>query len=302
MRETLIVGSSGFVGSAIRQRVGSRSREYVFASRDDRRNEGPVGRTTRIDLLDETQVSAVSNFDHAVWVAGSADHRLGWVNPIADLESQVVALLRFLQHFRGSLTLLSSQATYYGLRGEIEEDVDHVPTMPYGLAKLAAESYARWALGAGRLRTLWIFRLMYAYGAGEASHRLLARCVRSRRDGKRVAIAGGGRSFLNPLPVEFVADVLLRSSDQMTTEPDGFSEVTNINHPERWTVRDVVEAFGRLHNFDHEVVESGEDWPVTFYGSVDRLTRWLSRWGLTFPDVEVGLAAYGSRDVRPLSS
>lgn len=298
MGETLILGGRGFVGRAVQSQVGSRSREYVFVSRADPRGENLDLRTLQIDLLDRTQVVEVANFDHAIWVAGSAEHGLGWFDPIADLELQVGTLLHFLEHFRGSLTFLSSQATYYGLGGEVVEGVDHVPDMPYGFAKLAAEQYARWALQASRLRQLWIHRLMYAYGENERPRRLLARCVQASRDGGHVTVSGGGRSFLNPLPVAFVAEVLLRSSDQMKDEPDGFQELTNMNHPDCWTVIDVLRAFRQVCSFDYEVVERGEEWPVSFHGNVDTLKRWLGRWGLSFPTVESGLADYRERAMR----
>jgi nucleoside-diphosphate-sugar epimerase len=293
--ETLVVGGHGFVGSAIHAQIDSRLDEYVFVSRHDRMHPDDHRRRIQIDLLDSTQVAGVSGFDRAIWVAGGADHSLGRLNPIQDLELQVVALLRFLEHFRGSLTLLSSQATYFGLTGAVAEAVDHVPTMPYGFAKLAAERYAHWALDDGRLRQLWIHRLMYAYGPNERPRRLLARCVRASLDGGRVVVTGGGQSFLNPLPVEFIADVLLRSDDQMKSESDGFHELTNLNHPEPWSVLDVLKAFKDLCDFDFDVFDEGEEWPVTFHGDVDALSRWLGMWGLGFQPVQSGLAAYADR-------
>jgi nucleoside-diphosphate-sugar epimerase len=291
MSDILILGGGGFVGTAIQDRVSAASKEYVF-TRSRHGHSMDHARSLELDLLDAVQVAEVSRFDRAIWVAGGADHRLGNETPEADLELQVLALLRFLEHFRGSLTLLSSQATYYGLTGEVQETVDHVPSMPYGLGKLAAEKYAEWALDAGRLRGLWVHRLMYAFGVNERKQRLLARCTRASRDGGRVTIRGGGRSFLNPLPVQFVADVLLRTATQLESEPIGFFQLTNLNHPERWTVADVVEAYAENNNFDYELTENGEDWPVTFYGNVVKLSHWLGGWGMAFPDVGSSLVTY----------
>jgi nucleoside-diphosphate-sugar epimerase len=296
--ETLILGGAGFVGRAIQQRVTERPEEFVIVTRPGA-GAGTSGlRTLRLDLRDDSALAEVSHFGHAIWVAGNADHGLGWSDPIADVESQLLALLSFLKHFHGSLTLLSSQAVYFGLEGEVVEDVDHVSAMPYGFAKLASESYARWALDAGRLRQLWVYRLMYAFGEDEKPRRLLARCVEAGRAGGRVTVAGGGRSFLNPLPVDFVADVLLRSAEHLRSEADGFVEITNINHPERWTVLDTLAAFNSLVAFDYDVVEAGEDWPVTFYGDVGRLTRRMNGWGLQFPDIRASLSDYRDRAAR----
>ena len=62
---------------------------------------------------------------------------------VCDFDAEVRTFLTFLDHFRGSLTMLSSQAIYSGLTGEVEESVDHVPNMPYGFTKLACERFAR---------------------------------------------------------------------------------------------------------------------------------------------------------------
>ena len=298
VEDTLVLGGGGFVGRAIQRRVAAESGRYVFAVRADATTETHGVRTLQIDLLDESRVGEVARFNHAIWVAGNANHGLGWSDPSKDIASQVITLLRFLRHFTGILTMLSSQAVYFGLSGGVREDVDHVPNMPYGFAKLAAEQYARWALEAGRLDRLWIHRLMYAFGEGEKPGRLLPRCFRASREGGRVTVAGGGRSFLNPLPVGFLADVLVESAEQMRSEALGFTEVTNVNHPEPWTVLDVVNWVRDRNTFDLEVVESGEHWPVTFHGSVNRLLGWLDRWDMAFPDVRTSLLEYEDQLAR----
>jgi nucleoside-diphosphate-sugar epimerase len=292
VKRVLVLGGGGFVGAALQTIAAGDPGRFLFVDRV--LPHPPPGNvdSARIDLLSEREVEPLAAYDHAIWVAGNADHGIGWVDPIADLESQVMALLRFLSRFRGSLTMLSSQAVYFGLEGGVREDVDHVPSMPYGFAKLAAEQYAQWALEAGRLERLWIHRLMYTFGPGEKPRRLLARCIRANRDGSTVTVAGGGRSFLNPLPVAFLARVLERSSAQLALQPPGTMEVTNVNHPEPWTVLQVVEVLRELGPFDCKVVAGGEQWPVAFHGRVDRLSAWLDRWGLPFPDVRSSLAKY----------
>ena len=110
---------------------------------------------------------------------------------------------------------------------------------------------------------------MYAFGDREAERRLLPRCVQASINGGRVRVTGGGRSFLNPLPVSFVAEVLLRTADELGDRQDGFFEVTNVNHPETWTVLEVMEALSVISPFDYDVTDGGEDWPVTFHGNVN---------------------------------
>lgn len=295
MKNVLVLGGNGFVGKALQALVREQPGGFIFLDRSFSADASARFRTRSVDLLDEHQLAGLEEYEHAIWVAGSADHGLGWTNPLADLESQLVTLLKFLAHFRGSLTLLSSQAVYSGLSGEVPEHVDHVSTMPYGFAKLAAERYAQWALEDGRLERLWIHRLMYTFGQHEQPRRLLARCIAASQGGGTVTVAGGGRSFLNPLPVDFLAEVLLRSSRQLAAEPSGHIEVTNVNHPDTWTVLEVVEFLAGLGAFDYSVTQLGEQWPVTFHGRVERLSSWLREWDLAFPEVERSLIEYRSQ-------
>lgn len=290
----LVLGGSGFVGRAIQQQVivEGRTHEFVFAYRDGAARIDSRVKSLRVDLLDPDTLPVISEYDEAIWVAGSSDHGRAVRDPLGDLECSVVTMLRFLGVFRGNLTMLSSQAVYFGLKGEIREDVDHATSMPYGFAKLAAERYAAWALQAGQLTRLWIHRLMYAYGSHENPRRLLSRCLAAAETGEDVLITGGGRSFLNPLPVGFVAEVLLRSSEHLPGMSPGSCLVTNLNHPECWTVLDVVEFIVRLRRFSYEVTGSGEEWPVEFFGCVDRLIDFLAQWGLAFPSVEASLESY----------
>jgi len=295
-RRTLVLGSTGFIGRTIQDIVlaSGAPEDFVFGYRSKPELILEGLQSLRVDLLEFESAAQTAAFDTVVWVAGNSDHGMGWTNPAADLELSAGTMLGLLGHFRGELTMLSSQAIYFGLSGPINEDIDHVPTMPYGFAKLAAERYARWALDAGRLRKVWIHRLMYAFGRHEKPRRILSTCIRSSEDGSLVTVSGGGMSYLNPLPADFVSMVLLASSRQLQSEPPGFVEVSNINHPDPWTVREVVELLNTLGPFRYEVLPGGEQWPVTFHGSVDRLAEWLAAWRMPFPDVERGLAAYRS--------
>lgn len=293
-KPTLVIGGSGFVGQTLQDLVADADRadEFMFSYCSNAGAMRQGVQTLRLDLDDAGSATTAGGFDRAIWVAGNSDHGLGWNDPRADWELSVGTLLNLLEHFQGDLTMLSSQATYFGLDGKIPESVDHAPAMPYGFAKLAAEKYADWAVQAERLRSLRVCRLMYAFGIHEKERRLLQRCIRASRDGGTVTIAGGGKSFLNPVPATFLADVLVRLNDEAPARTTGSVDRFNVNHPDEWTVRGVVEFLGTLGPFDYEVIEGGEPWPVTFRGDVTKLTSLLEGWGVRFPDVETSLASY----------
>jgi nucleoside-diphosphate-sugar epimerase len=197
-----------------------------------------------------------------------------------------------MQEFRGSLVLLSSQAAYYGLEGKIFEAVDHVATIPYGISKQMVEAYAKYFLRNHYLSKLWIFRLMYAFGKGEKEYRLIPKCANAIREGEQVTIFGGGESFLNPLPSEFVAKVLLRASESLKQGTKQFMEITNINYPERVTAKDLVAYLNQIRPFNFTVSGKGEEWPVKFWGDTENLLSHLREWNMDFPDLWGSLKKY----------
>lgn len=294
MEKTVVIGGSGFIGQAIQEQVGKKGLDenFVFSYNKNAAFIDKRLHRARINLLEKTNLEIIERSPVAIYVAGSADHGLAQRSPSVDLDLNVKAFLHFAERFRGSLILLSSQAVYYGLEGEVTEDVDHVSTIPYGLSKQMTEAYAMHFCRTGVLRNLWIFRLMYAFGKGEKSRRLIPRCADAVRGHGNVEILGGGRSFMNPLPAWFVAQVLLGSAECMVNTNDRFPEVTNLCYPENVKVRDVVGFLSKVRNFDYSVSEGGEDWPVTFWGNTEKLRSCLRKLKLKVPDVWKELEKY----------
>ena len=293
MNKVLVVGGSGFIGSAIQQYVIREHLENAFTFTFNKKPEKLHKNLDRmrLDLLADIN-EEVKNYSSAVYVAGNADHGLAKRSPLLDLDFNVSAFLNFMRKFRGSLVLLSSQAAYYGLEGKISEAVDHVATIPYGISKQMVEAYAKYFLSSQTLSKLWIFRLMYAFGKGEKEYRLIPKCVNAVREGGQVTLFGGGESFLNPLPSEFVAKILIKASESLKQSTKPFMEITNINYPEKVTAKDVVAYLNQIQPFDFKVSSEGEEWPVKFWGDTENLLSHLQEWSMDFPDLWGSLKKY----------
>lgn len=293
MDKTLVVGGSGFIGSNIQRKVLENHCEnlFTFSFNDQPEKINSNLEKFHLDLL-KAESKHIEDYSTALYVAGNADHGLAKRDPLLDLDLNARAFLKFMDQFRGSLILLSSQAVYYGLEGEIHEKVDHVSAMPYGLSKQMVESYAKYFLIDGRLSKLWVFRLAYAFGGGEKAYRLIPRCAKAVREKGKVTLFGGGNSFINPLPAEFVAETLLSASESLKNKKNGILEITNLNHPKRTTVKDVIFFLNCLKRFDFEAKDSGEEWPVKFYGNTENLANHLKEWNKGFPDLQDSLKNY----------
>jgi nucleoside-diphosphate-sugar epimerase len=294
MEPILVVGGSGFIGTALQKyiKLHNLSDRYTFTyhTSEDKIQEGITKKY--LNLLDENSMNMVNDYHYAIYVAGNSNHGLAFTDPYEDFRQNALTLMNFLKTFRGSLVILSSQAVYYGLEGQIPENTDHVSTMSYGFSKQIVENYCRFHFEKALLQNLWIFRLMYTYGEGEKERRLIPACVRSTRNNSVVNISGGGKSFINPLPNDFVADVLVTAMNDLMISREPCLEITNLNHPEKVRVIDVLEYLGKLKPFKYEISEEGEHWPVHFWGDTDNLRSHLEKWNKEFPDVYDDLRKY----------
>ena len=293
MEKVLVVGGSGFIGSEIQRHVLREHNENSFIFTYNKKPEKMHKNIDRmhLDLLGEVS-DEVRKYPNAIYVAGNADHGLARRSPLLDLDFNIHAFLNFMQKFRGSLVLLSSQAVYYGLEGKISEMIDHVATTPYGISKQMVEAYAKYFLRKSYLSRLWIFRLMYAFGKGEKESRLIPRCAKAIHEGVQLTIFGGGESFLNPLPSEFVAKVILKACESLRKGTKPFMEITNINYPERITTMDLVVYLNQIAPFNFTVSDKGEDWPVRFWGDTENLFSYLREWKMDFIDLWGSLKKY----------
>jgi nucleoside-diphosphate-sugar epimerase len=294
MDKVLVVGGSGFIGAALQQLVLNECLEDFFTfsfNKNPERIDANLNKV-HLDLFTAGASKEVKDYPVAVYVAGNTDHGLAKRSALLDLDLNVRAFLNFIEEFRGSLVLLSSQATYYGLEGEIPETVNHIATTPYGLSKQMAEAYAKYFLRNDTLSKLWIFRLMYTFGKGEKERRLIPRCANAVRNNQRITIFGGGKSFLNPLPSWFVAQVLLKATESLKGRESKFMEVTNINYPEKVSVKDIVALLNRVKHFDYVINDSGEEWPVKFWGNTKNLLSHMREWNMAFPDLWNNLKEY----------
>ena len=289
----MVVGGSGFIGSAIQRLVLNEKLDdcFVFSHNKNRERIDPNLQTLHLDLLGDINPE-VGEYQTVIYVAGNADHGLAKRSPLIDLDLNTRAFVNFMRVYRGKLVLLSSQAVYYDLEGEIAENVEHVSTMPYGISKQMTETYAQYFLKKSDLSQLWVIRLAYAYGNGEKKHRLIPRCANAVHRGTEVIIHGGGTSFVNPLPAEFLAKILLKAAEKPNRDKQGFLEIMNVNYPERVTVKDLISNLYLIRKFNFSVSDSGEEWPVRFWGNTQKLLRYTKDWNLEFPDLRDSLKSY----------
>lgn len=290
----LVVGGSGFIGKGIQEAAMDMGRGdmLTFAYRQHPENIQNGFKKVKVDLLEKDGAAPIKDYGTAIFVAGQGDQSEADTDPVHDLQMNDLLFLNFMRYFRGSLIMLSSQAVYQGLNGEIRESIDYVPESPFGISKRMAEAYADFYFCTGHIDKLWVFRLLYAYGRGEMERRLLPMCAWAASNKGRIVIHGGGRSYLNPLYSGFVGEVLLRATDTLGELPAGSRDIFNLNHPKKMTSLDVVKLLSGVRNFEFSIDLEGESWPIRYWGDTGKLANLLKAWGLSFPDARKNLVDY----------
>ncbi len=286
-RSLLVVGGSGFLGRSIQAAALDRGMGDLFTVtyHEHPENIKECFNRVKIDLSTDDGARPLKDYRTAIYAVGNQSGALSRREPWRDMEMNVYYLINFVRHFRGDLVLVSSQSVYYGLEGKLREEVNHVPVVPHGVSKRAAEEYALYLAQLGYLDKLWTFRLRYAYGPGEPPRRLLPMCNWAATSGGKVQIHGKGKSLMNPLPAEWVGEVLIRAADTMGFDRERTISVTNLNHPEKISVAQIVRVLAGQRHFEYELEDGEEEWPVNFWGDTEFLERQLKIWRMKFPDV-----------------
>lgn len=270
----LVVGGSGFVGRNFLQHADLGGFDVTATYHEDKAFPNFLARINsqfkalRYDLL---QADAdLAQFDAAVYVAGNSNHTWALEHPDGDMMANAVGLARFVRAFHGDLVLLSTGAVYFGHEGLVGPDTATSPLFPYGASKLAGELVAGWAAANGRLQSLKVLRLYYAFGPGEEERRLIRRALVQfgiRKD-PRFRINGTGESFMGPM---HVTDVVRAVELALKGGPPGVYDLPS-NRPH--TVREIVETAASVCGIepDIELVPSAEE-TLTFHSSQEPLAK-----------------------------
>jgi len=266
----LVVGGSGFIGRQFLQHADLKGWE-VYATYHDSagiHDIDPSIKTMHYDLLRSR--ADLSEFDAAVYVAGNSNHTWALDHADVDMELNAVGMARFLASFHGDLVLLSSGAVYFGHEGLVSPQSRAAPLFPYGASKLAAELLARWAAANGRLRSVKVLRLYYAYGPGEEERRLIRQALFQfgvKRD-PAFRINGDGQSLMGPM---YVTDVVRALELALTGGSPGVYDLPS-DRPH--TVREIVETAAALCGIKPEIeLVPSTELTLTFYSDQSALAR-----------------------------
>lgn len=179
---TVIFGGTGFIGSNLAEElIKYKYPVTLFARNSARLSTLPAlvqneANFIAGDYRDAWSVSgALDGCELAIHSISSTDPGLGNLDPVADVEQNLVSMIQFLEqskvHKVKHVMFLSSGGTVYGRTAlPVAEDAPTHPICSYGIVKLAMENYHRMYSEIFGIKGTTV-RLANPYGEGQSLER-----------------------------------------------------------------------------------------------------------------------------------
>ena len=214
------------------------------------------------DLADGAQVAravdaAGRHFDCCLYLAANTSIPDSIQRPLDDLTMNVVGLLNTLENWTCEhLIFFSSGAVYLGRDGGVGPGQPLTPTLPYAIAKLAAEHYiGAYAVHRGSPARATILRFFGAFGPYEPSRKLYTRLVRRfafERD-PRYCVTGDGENYIDAMYVDDAMRALLA----VIAAPPAGVHTVDLGVGGRESVNQVVRRAARVFGLEAQISHQG---------------------------------------------
>ena len=160
----------------------------------------------------------------------------------------------------------------YGMQsGALKEDLETKPDNPYALAKDTLRKYLEQFQTHVAFNLKWI-RLFYMYGNGQNPNSILSQLETALEKGEKVFNMSGGEQLRDYLPVEKVAENIVKISLQ-----DKINGIINCCSGEPISIRNLVENYLKENNKSIEINLGHYPYPVyepmAFWGDDEKLRQ-----------------------------
>jgi UDP-glucose 4-epimerase len=214
----LITGASGLIGSTLLQHLQKQDCKLVCQSRNDRASGLNIN-WIKHDLLNDSWFDFdLPSVDVVFYLAGQTSINRARENPLFDLDSNVLGLVRMLEYFRKTgqkpFIVFASTATLLGLNyiNPISEAMKENPSTFYDVSKYAAEIYLRQYIQYGYVNGC-ILRLANVYGRSSAvqagDRGVIDKIFSAALAGQNIKVFGTGEYLRDYIHVEDVATAFI---------------------------------------------------------------------------------------------
>ena len=242
--KVLVTGATGFIGSYVVKELLKRQLNVIATSRDQNKARSfewfsqveyiPCD----LNVMQEKFFQFFQQPDlliHSVW-EGLSNYK-----DLFHLEKNLFSNYLFLRNMIGhglKRLVVTGTCLEYGMQsGALREDMEARPDNPYGLAKDTLRRFLEQLQKETTFDLKWI-RLFYMYGKGSRPDSILSQLEAALQRKEKVFNMSGGEQLRDYLPVEKVAEYIIRISIQ-----DRISGIINCCSGKPISIRKLVESY-----------------------------------------------------------
>jgi UDP-glucose 4-epimerase len=254
----LVIGGNGFIGSNLVQRLREAGDEVrvldVGAPRSDFDWSGIS--YTRAEITDAAALaSALNSVDVVYHSASTTVPSTSNLDPISDVEQNLVGMLRLLEAMRAlsvsRIVFLSSGGTVYGNPRIVPVPEEHPldPICSYGVVKVAIEKYLQMYEALYGLQAV-VLRPSNPYGPRQGTsgiQGLVGAFLGKMLRGEQLTIWGDGEVVRDYIFIDDLVELAMRAGHGATTG------VFNVGSGVGCSINDVVAAIRRVTHLDPDV-------------------------------------------------
>jgi len=218
--KVLVTGATGFIGNYVVKELLKQQCRVIATSRNQNkvRSYEWFSQVEYIPCdLNVMQENFFQFFQQPDLLIHLAWEGLPNYKDLFHLEDNLFSNLRFLKNMveNGLKSLVVTGTCFeYGMQsGALSEDMETKPDNPYGLAKDTLRKFLEQLQKKINFEFKWI-RLFYMYGKGQSSNSILSQLDKALENGDVSFNMSGGEQLRDYLPVEKVAEYIVKISMQ----------------------------------------------------------------------------------------
>lgn len=274
----LVTGATGFIGNYVINELLKGDYEIIATARSNKKDIYSTW------LYKVTYFSANLNEDKKDWFSffNEPDKliHLAWENLPnykelfhfeRNLPNNYLFLKNLIENGLGDITVTGTCFEYGFQEGELSEAQISVPNNPYGIAKNTLRIFIEELQKKINFKLKWI-RIFYPYGEGQSPNSVLSQLEAVLERKEKVFNMSGGEQLRDYLPVEKVAEYIVKISMQ-----DKIGGIINCCSGEPISIRKLVEDYLKKNQKDIELNLGYYPYPdyepMAFWGDTTKLNK-----------------------------
>ncbi len=278
--KVLVTGATGFIGQHVIETLMQHDIDIVVSNRSE------IRMTDKISWHSAEYIPADLNEERKDWYSFFKRPdlliHLAWeglpnytelYHVERNLPNNYTFLKNMLVNGLRKVVVAGTCFEYGMMNGPLKEDMLTNPVTPYALAKDSLRKYLKLLNERFDFTLIWI-RLFYSYGSGQGSNSILSQLEAALERGDKVFNMSGGEQLRDYLPIQKVADNIVRISLQ-----DKIAGIVNCCSGKPISIRKLVEDYlAHTHrsidlNLGYYAYLAYE--PMAFWGDTTKLNRIL---------------------------